>query len=363
VWSLDGVGDTIPRIKAPSREAFYEEYVYPQKPVILTGLFEGEAIQTINSLASCRAQLGDMPVMVSEGYEDYASRIFRGLMTPGTEFTDTHIEPSTINDYLALVEREPETHLICEEVPREVIQAIEARYTVPSYCRPGADEIDDYTSGLWLGNGGNRTHLHWDGDCRHILQYQLWGKKRVVLIPSTSSRKLIPVRNNSLVSPDGLSEAEMDEFVKYVNGYQAVLGEGETIFIPAMCWHYFDYLDTSMSLTMRWSHNRYLRFFHEKLHFDQNVQILATRFINPHEIDDDARAAFAEIEAEWRQPFASAVAKGDHMHLVVERIARRLRPDMCRGKYRRQVVEAIETKIREVGILVGGYYPEMEKRI
>jgi lysine-specific demethylase 8 len=357
------VVDTIPRIKAPSKAVFYEEYVYPQRPVILTGVFEGEPIRQIDSLARCKAELGTMPVMVSEGYEDYARRIFEGMMTPGAQFTDTATEPSTINDYLALVERDPTTPLICEEVPREVIEAIERRYTVPSYCRPEPGEIDDYTSGLWLGNGGNRTHLHWDGDCRHILQFQLWGKKRVVLVPSSESRKLIPLRNNALVSPDGLSEDEMDEFVNYVNGYQATLGEGETIFIPAMCWHYFDYLDTSMSLTLRWSNNRYLRFFHEKLHFDQNVQILATRFINPHRVDDEALAAFAEIQAEWAKPFDTAVRKGDHMHDVVERIARRLRPDLCRGKYRRRVVDALETKIREVGILVGGYYPEMQKRI
>lgn len=355
--------DSIPRIAAPSRDEFYEEYVYRQRPVILTGLFDGQPIREINSLARCRAELGHMPVLVSEGYEDYASRVFRDMMTPGAQLSDTRVEPSTIDGYLALVAAEPDTRRICEEVPREVIAAIEQRYTRPSYCQPQPGEIDDFTSGLWLGNGGNRTHLHWDGDCRHILQYQLWGKKRVMLIPVSESRKLIPLRNNALVSPEGLSAGEMDEFVEYVHGQQALLAEGETIFIPGMWWHYFDYLDTSMSLTLRWSHNRYLRFFHEKLHFDQNVQIIATRFIDPNRVDAEAVAAFAEIQDEWRRSFDTAVAKGDHMHGVVERIARRLRPDLCAGHYRRQVVDALETKIREVGILVGGYYPEMERRI
>jgi hypothetical protein len=169
--------------------------------------------------------------------------------------------------------------------------------------------------------------------------------------------------SGQLVSPDGLSSAEMDEFVRYAGGQHALLAPGETIFIPSVFWHYFDYLDTSMSLTLRWSHNPYFRFFHEKLHFDQNVQILVTRFLDPHRVDPEAQEAFREIQAEWQRPFESAVVKGDHMHQVVERIARRLRPDLCGGKYRRQVVDTLETKIREVGIVLGGYYPEMEKRI
>lgn len=79
------MGDTIPRIALPTREVFYQEYVYPQRPVIVTGMFDGQPIRQINSLERCRSELGDMSVLVSEGYEDYASRVFRWMSRSGSE--------------------------------------------------------------------------------------------------------------------------------------------------------------------------------------------------------------------------------------------------------------------------------------
>ncbi|WP_224362052.1 cupin-like domain-containing protein [Hyalangium versicolor] len=348
--------ENIERIKSPSREVFINEYLLKQKPVIITDLFEGQPISQISSLEVARKQLGEMPVIVQEGHEEYFVRMLRGLLTSDFSFVDIGKEKSTVNGYLAMVEKDPNTRLVCAEVPRSMIDKVEASYSIPDYCKPDAGELDEYTSMLWLGNVGNYTHLHYDADYKNIFQYQLWGAKRVVLVSPSESRKLLPLRNNSASSPEGLKGEDNDAFVRYVNGYQAVVRTGETLFMPAMMWHYFEYLDTSMALTMRFRRNKYVRFMSENLHIDYHLQGIVFKFINERAIGAEHLKAYAELEAAFDKPFDNPSEKGKYMQDTYERIYSWFCKDYFQGDLARPFLREIKDAIRNVDILAGQLY-------
>ncbi len=354
--------ENIERIKSPSREVFYKEYVFPQKPVILTDLFDGQPVREISSLEKGRQILGDMGVQIHEGHEEAFSRMVRGLINGEQVYPGLDLNESTVNGYLDLVAKDPDTRLLCSDVPSSVMGKLMDTFKLPDYCNPDADEDTAQESMLWLGNAGNYSHLHFDGDYRQLLQYQVWGSKRVVLAPPSAAKKLLSVRNNATLSPEGLTDAGNEEFVKYINGHQAVLRTGETIFMPTLMWHYFEYLDTSMSVTMRWRRNKYLHFLAESFHSDQNLQSIAWHLVNEYNVSPAALAAFKEIELEYAKPCDSPFEKADQMSKVFERLAPPFNPQNPHGQYRRSFLGEFEGVARRVEVMARNLYagPESE---
>jgi lysine-specific demethylase 8 len=350
--------ENIERIKAPTKEVFINEYLLKQKPVILTDLFDGQPIREISSLEAARELVGDMPITLQERHAEYFRRMVRGMLTNDFDFLSigVNMRPSTVNEYMAMVERDPKLKLVSAEVPASMIRGVSSRYTVPGLCAPEPGEPDEFRSMLWMGHGNNYTHLHFDADCRNIFQYQLFGEKRVVLVPPTQSRKLLPLRNHASVSPEGLTEAANDEFVRYVNGYQAIVRTGDTLFMPAAMWHYFEYRDFTMALTMRFRRNKYTRFFGDNLHLDSHLQSIAWRFVNERAIGEEHLKAFAEIQDAYNQPCDNPIEKGQHMQQVFERVHAWFCKEDLQGNFGRPFLEEFREPLRNLEILQHSLY-------
>jgi len=260
--------ENIRRIPMPPIDVFFRDYVFKHRPVIITNLLANQPIAKIRTLDDARRLLGDMTVVITPGGERFIVEAVRSRLTSQPS-VETRARQSTVRDYLDHVAQHPATRDICSEIPAPIIPEVQALYEVPEYCRgPGGVLDDDYRAELWMANAGNTAHLHFDADQRQILHYQLFGIKRIILIPPSGAKKLAPVGNNSAINPEGISNAEKDELVRYLGGYQCLLYGGETLFIPALIWHYLEYVDTSMGLNMRFSRNRYNRFLAEQCHPD-----------------------------------------------------------------------------------------------
>jgi hypothetical protein len=296
-----------------------------------------------------------MPVIVQEGHEEYFCRFFSAVHH-GEPIPHAQLSENTVNGYLDMVNGDRSNRLVCAEVPQVMIGKVEARYQPPEYCRGPNGELDDFKPMLWLGGAGNFTHLHYDGDYRHVLQYQLWGRKRVVLLPVTASKKLGPIRNNSVMSPEGMTEEESDRFVRYCDGWQAVVGTGETLLIPAAMWHYFEYLDTSMALTMRFARNKYTATFAENCHMDYHLQALVTRFIDERAVDDQRLRAYAEINDVLKMPMDSPLARGALMQQTYERLYAELCGDSLQGTLARPFLKEFSDTVRRADIAIGQLY-------
>lgn len=347
--------ENIQRIPMPPVDVFFHEYVFKHKPVILTNLFDDQPIAKIRTLEDARRVLGEMKVVITPGYERFIVDVIRSLMTNERNF-ETQQRQSTVRDYLDHVAQNPDTKDICSEVPAPIISEVQALYAPPAYCRTPDGAIDDeYRAELWMANAGNTTHLHFDADQRQILQYQLFGTKRIILIPPSGAKKLAPVRNNSAISPEGISDLEKDEFVRYVGGYQCLLHGGETIFMPALIWHYLEYVDTSMGLSMRFWRNRYSRVLAEKCHPDFHLQAFAWKLVDAAGITADDEHAFQQIEALTHRSFASPREKGQRMQALYEEIYARLCSDQPRGQYARPFVDELAGVIQQIEFDMGPY--------
>lgn len=347
--------ENIERIPMPPIDVFFQEYVLKHRPVIITDLFADQPISKIKTLEDARQQLGDMKVVVTPGYERFIVDVVRSLVTQEPNY-EIQQRQSTVREYLEHVAQHPGTKDMCSEVPQPIISEVQALYEVPEVCRTKEGATDaEYRTELWMANAGNTTHLHFDADQRQILQYQLFGTKRVILVPPSGAKKLAPVRNNCAISPEGVSDTEKDEFVRYVGGYQCQLRGGETIFMPALIWHYLEYVDTSMSLSIRFWRNRYSRFLAEECHPDYRLQAIAWRMIDPASMTPDDEQAFRQIEALAQRPFASPQEKGQAMQALYEELYARLCSDQPRGQYARPFVEELAGVIQQVEFGMGPY--------
>ncbi len=125
---------------------------------------------------------------------------------------------------------------------------------VPNVARhpffPGA-------SGLWVGQKGNITALHYDS--WHGLLGQITGRKRVVLFGPEESGNLYP--DTSLAGGLGASrlparclDADRSTFprIEQAARFEAILEPGEMLYIPPFWWHYIESLDNVISLSLRY---------------------------------------------------------------------------------------------------------------
>jgi len=111
-------------------------------------------------------------------------------------------------------------------------------------------------SGLWVGQKGNITALHYDS--WHGLLGQVSGRKRVVLFSPEESGNLYAETslNGGLGAsrlPAKCLEADRNTFprIDHAARYEAILAPGDMLYIPPYWWHYVESLDNVISLSLR----------------------------------------------------------------------------------------------------------------
>jgi len=242
--------DNIARVERPAREEFYEEYIRRQEPVVITGLFDGQPLAEIRDLDRLDAELGAMPVMISESFEDTYLRFVEGFVAGDPRY-ERRGTPAHLGEYIAGLRADPATSTICSEIPTVQWPALDTLYSAPDLARDADNLLSNYVGELWFANRGSYTHLHYDADNRNNLLYQFFGAKRALLVEPRYGRRLMTMQNNSFISPESVTEEESDDFVSYVHGRQTMVGPGETLFIPAMMWHSFYYAEPTIAMSMR----------------------------------------------------------------------------------------------------------------
>src|SRR5688500_13361036 len=169
----------IVRVAAPDRDAFFRDYVHQRRPAVLTGLFDGQPIAGIQTVDDAVRAWGGVTLQLQEEYTSAEGRTAAG---PRVMELREYVEHAAAN---------PDTRLCCTEydTPARILTS----YMLPALCRVGSapqDEVFglpkkygdfDLTSAIFIANGGNVGHLHFDGDQREVLLHQVYGRKRAVL--------------------------------------------------------------------------------------------------------------------------------------------------------------------------------------
>lgn len=192
---------------------------------------------------------GDVAIQVQQNYTSPLSKSGGDARSSGlSQKVRNAIDEMSLRDYLAHVRRTPGTDLLCVEygTPDIVLETLR----VPDICHSPAS-AEPVVTFMFVANQGNYAHLHFDGDFRNVLLYQVFGRKRVVMVPLSVQDRVAPAMNFSKLLVQNLGDEEKLHLFRYLGAYDTILLPGETILFPPSIWHYVEYVDTGMSVNFR----------------------------------------------------------------------------------------------------------------
>jgi lysine-specific demethylase 8 len=295
---------SIERIQMPDRATFFSKYVYPRRPVVITDLFAGSPIREIRTPEQASRAFGQVQLCVRR---EYVEAMHGRAAEP---------QWMTFDEYWQTVREHPDRKLLCTE--QDAPARIQAQFRIPDACLavdlrdpeilglPRRYGDHDLFSQIFVAARGSKAHLHYDGDQRQVLLYQVFGRKEVTLFPPESTIHLPTLRNgiNFLdVWLERMTPGERHDFIRANGGCTTVLEPGEAIFMPMLIWHHLGYTDDAMSLNVRFGRNKYGRFLCvDNFHRDYLLQNFAARLGDGEQAARHFAPAIREIVAEYVRP-------------------------------------------------------------
>lgn len=305
-------------IDASETDDFWQRYVLARKPVIIRGVFAGDPIAGAATIDGAKELIGSMPVLIQDEYtrqmdrsEEAAHLKREPKLAPLREYLDGHRDV------------EMSRRVITEfEVPPTLLSV----FSLPDFCRPSTPYHDLFLH-LFVAGAKNWAHVHFDMDQRHVLLVQIFGTKRVTLLPPSSSRWLHPFGNFGSISLEAMNPRERLAFLEASGGVHGEIGPMDAVYIPPLLWHYLDYDDLAGSFNIRFGRNPYNRFLSiENFLGDQYVQAVAQPFVSvpPGERPTGELAAtLEEVVAAFNRDYDSRMDKYHAMNRTFRDIFRR----------------------------------------
>ena len=327
----------IQRITRPDDQTLFRDYIHVHRPVIVTDFFRGEPIREINTIEKASREFGHVNLMVQWEYISAENNNQRGKT----------FQTMTFNEYWAAVRANPTTEMCCTEY--EIPARVMAQYDLPTVCLArdlGEGEIlslprkygdHDLLGNIFIANKGNKAHLHYDGDQRQVFLYQVFGRKEVILFPTSSGARLRPreLGNNfSGYYLECMTQEEKMRLIAEAGGYYGMLEPGDAVYIPMLMWHYLEYVDDAMSFNMRFGRSKYGRFLcADNFHFDHYTQNLASRFSHEAARDPKLSKVLQTIISAYMEPAKDQREKVKSIRAVFKRLCEEVCPEHRAHEY------------------------------
>jgi hypothetical protein len=273
-----------PRVALGPVEAFEREYFLPLRPAVITNLFDGEAVRALRSQDDVLAAWGHVRIPLNDDYDTAIAIAPIRAQVRARSGVDEDLAAATevplfvsVAGYFALISatRGSVKPRVVFEPPRDM----HASFRLPAVCHSGPCESPALATACLVGTAGSFSQLHFDKDGTHGLLYQVYGRKRVVVIPPSSSRKLAPLAQFSGWCLQSFTEEDRIAFLRYVDGVETVLQPGDAAYLPAFCWHFVDYLDDCWSINVRFRRARSVTILLNEMFPNIDVQAIGVRMI------------------------------------------------------------------------------------
>ena len=262
---------TIQRISLPSPDAFFADHLRPAQPVLIHDLFAGDSIREIHTADQAREAWGNETFRIRP---EYVQRFMADRGVADRPAAPT--QKLSLSEYFDFTKSVPDTNLLCTEepVPHEIRQTFHLPEAVQS-------SLDPPITQLFVGKRGNHAHLHFDGDCRHGLLYQVYGRKRVLLVPAHMQPRMMPLGLISGWFVNRLSASERRALTDFLQGTWVTIEPGEALLIPAFTSHFVEYLDDAMSISLDFGRNPLTLRLHDEFPHTRHLQLAGCRLLDP----------------------------------------------------------------------------------
>ncbi|MFN2260647.1 MAG: cupin-like domain-containing protein [Psychroflexus sp.] len=230
---------TVERVKNISPKDFVENFVKPQKPLVIEKLTENWPAYQKWSLDYFKEIAGDVEVPLYDNRSVNAK----------DKFNEPHAKME-MKDYVDLLQsRSTEYRIFLFNLIKEVPE-LQKHFELPDL---GVKFLKKMPF-LFFGAEGSSVFMHYDIDFANILHIHFEGKKRCLIYPPSETKHLYKVPN-ALIS---LSDIDFNnpDFEKYpalqkAKGYEAYLEHGEALYMPEGYWHNMTYLTPGFSMSLR----------------------------------------------------------------------------------------------------------------
>ncbi|MES2680910.1 MAG: cupin-like domain-containing protein [Bacteroidota bacterium] len=221
-----------------SKKDFNENYLYPQKPLVIKGLADKHPAGKKWTIDYIKSVCGDVMVDVFDNNNKNSATAFTDpdLKMKFSEYVDTIVEnkPTSLRMFLFNMFK-------CKP---------ELRKDFP--CPDLFKGILGRVGFMFFGARGIKVRIHQDMDFSNVILTQFYGRKRVVLVAPKYSDLLykLPFNTHSLVDLDN-PDYEKYPGLRYIEAYECILEHGDSVYMPSGYWHFITYLDGGFSVSYR----------------------------------------------------------------------------------------------------------------
>lgn len=240
--------EAIPRLKTISKKDFLENYVRPQKPVVIEHLVD------------------DWPA-VQKWDLDYISEIAGEKVVPlyddrpinsKQKFNEPHTEMKMAN-YIELLKSGPTNYRIFLYHLLKEVPVLQNDFKFPDL---GIRFIKQLPT-LFFGGENSKVFMHYDIDFANILHFHFHGKKQCIIYPPSEGKYLYKVPH-ALISREDIdfNNPDFKKFpvLKKAKGYVTELNHGEALYMPEGYWHQMTYVTPGFSMSLRATPRRLTNF-------------------------------------------------------------------------------------------------------
>ncbi len=223
-----------------SREAFYEQFYFQNRPVIVTGMFDSWPARKLWNFDYFRARCGRAEVEVQFGREaDTNYEINQPQLKRVMRF----------GEYVELVERAGVTndfYMTANNASRNRT-ALAALWADAPSIGEYLDAAPADAGFFWFGPAGTKTPFH--HDLTNNLMAQVMGRKRILLVPLTDTAHMYNHLHCYSQVDGGAIDVERFPSFERARVIECTLEPGELLFVPIGWWHYVEALDASVTMT------------------------------------------------------------------------------------------------------------------